>query len=195
MKMRTRLYAAALPAAAALLSTADAFAALSGEPVVEIETSLGRIKLRLYPARAPRTVENFIKYAEDGFYDGTIFHRVIAGFMIQGGGFDPSMNQKRTRAPIPLEARGGMKNFKYTIAMARTMDPNSATSQFFINVADNDFLNADQAADGNGYAVFGEVIAGYDVVDKISEVSTGTVGFYRDVPKEPVVIKSVRVLG
>ena len=155
---------------------------------------MGNITVELAPERAPITVRNFLAYVEKGHYDGTIFHRVIPGFMIQGGGFTADMNEKPTMQPIPLEARGGLPNDRYTIAMARTSYPHSATSQFFINVADNDFLNADRAQDGNGYAVFGRVVAGEDVVDKIAGVKTGAKGMMRDVPIEAVTIKSAKLV-
>ena len=162
-------------------------------PKVRLKTSLGDIVVQLDPAKAPKTVENFLQYVKDKHYDGTVFHRVINGFMIQGGGFTPDMTQKPTRAPIPLEASNGLKNDKYTIAMARTGDPNSATSQFFINVKNNDMLNA-PSPDGHGYAVFGQVIEGQDVVDKIKAVATGNKGPYQNVPTTPVVIESATVL-
>ena len=155
---------------------------------------MGKIVVQLAPERAPITVQNFLRYVEEGHYNGTIFHRVIAGFMIQGGGFTTAMVEKPTHDPIPLEARGGLRNDTYTIAMARTSYPHSATSQFYINVADNDFLNADQAQDGQGYAVFGRVVSGTDTVDKIAAVKTGVKNRMSDVPLEPVVIKSAKVL-
>jgi peptidyl-prolyl cis-trans isomerase B (cyclophilin B) len=159
-------------------------------PQVELHiTGLGVIKLELDAAKAPKTVENFLAYVTKGHYNGTVFHRVIPGFMIQGGGFEPGMNQKATDKPINNEANNGLKNDKYTIAMARTNDPHSATAQFFINVADNGFLNhTAPSAQGWGYAVFGKVVAGSDVVDKIAAVKTGQKGFHGDVPKEDVVI-------
>jgi peptidyl-prolyl cis-trans isomerase A (cyclophilin A) len=156
---------------------------------VKLATSLGDIVVQLDAARAPRTVANFLQYVKDGHYNGTVFHRVIANFMIQGGGMTPDMKEKATRAPIPLESRNGLTNQRGTLAMARTMDPNSATSQFFINVKDNDFLNAAQARDGNGYAVFGKVVSGMDVVDKIRNVPTGN----GDVPRTPVIIEQATV--
>ncbi|RMF37837.1 MAG: peptidyl-prolyl cis-trans isomerase [Planctomycetota bacterium] len=162
--------------------------------MVIIKTSLGDIKAELFAKEAPITVENFLKYAKSGFYDGTIFHRVIDGFMIQGGGFDKNMRQKKTNAPIKNEAGNNLPNKKYTLAMARTSVPDSATSQFFINVADNDFLDRKHAADGVGYAVFGRVIEGQEVVDKIAKVRTGVVQGMRDVPIEPVVIEKVEVV-
>lgn len=190
MNFRTRLL---LPLMPALMSTA-LMAAPSADPRVEIETNLGNIVVQLSPSRAPITVKNFIRYVEEGHYSNTIFHRVIPGFMIQGGGFTADMVQKPTHDPIPLEARGGLKNDKYTIAMARTMYPHSATSQFYINVNDNSFLNADQAQDGNGYKVFGRVVSGMDVVDRIAEVPTGYRAGMQDVPRETVTIKSAKLL-
>jgi peptidyl-prolyl cis-trans isomerase A (cyclophilin A) len=153
---------------------------------VKLSTSLGDIVLELNAEKAPKSVENFVQYVKDGHYDGLVFHRVIPGFMIQGGGFSADMQQKATRAPIPLEATNGLKNERGTIAMARTNVPDSATSQFFINVVDNAMLNA--TGPGNGYAVFGKVTAGMDVVDKIRAVPTGSRGMHRDVPTTPVTI-------
>ena len=190
MNIRTRLLLHLIPA---LMSTA-LMAAPTAEPRVEIETNLGKIVVQLAPSRAPITVKNFIRYVEEGHYTNTIFHRVIPGFMIQGGGFTADMVQKPTHDPIPLEARGGLKNDKYTIAMARTMYPHSATSQFYINVNDNSFLNADQAQDGNGYTVFGRVVSGMNVVDRIAEVPTGYRAGMQDVPRETVTIKSAKLL-
>src|SRR5690606_13416959 len=159
----------------------------------KLATSMGDIVVQLDPARAPRTVENFLSYVKDGHYDGTVFHRVIDGFMIQGGGFTPEMQQKPTKAPIKLEADNGLKNDKYTIAMARTGNPDSATSQFFINVVNNDMLNAPKP-DGHGYAVFGKVVEGTEVVDKIKAVATGNRGPHQNVPTTPVLIQSATVL-
>ena len=162
---------------------------MSENPVVLLETTSGDILVELYPDKAPETVANFLKYVDDGFYNNTIFHRVIPGFMIQGGGLTARMQQKDTSAPIKNEADNGLKNDRGTIAMARTMDPHSATAQFFINLVDNDFLNF-QAPSGNGwgYCVFGRVTEGMDVVDKIAKVKTTTVGMYQDVPSHLVVI-------
>jgi peptidyl-prolyl cis-trans isomerase A (cyclophilin A) len=156
---------------------------------------MGDIKVELYEKEAPETVKNFLSYVNDKFYDGTIFHRVIAGFMIQGGGFTPDMQQKATKPPIKNESSNGLKNDTYTLAMARTSVPDSATSQFFINVKSNDFLNKASAQDGVGYAVFGKVIEGMDVVNKIEKVQTGRKGMHGDVPVEPVVINSVTVIS
>ena len=165
----------------------------AGNPKVKLATSMGDIVVELNPEKAPKTVENFLQYVKDKHYDGTIFHRVINGFMIQGGGFTPDMKQKPTRAPIPLEAKNGLKNDTYTIAMARTGNPDSATSQFFINVKNNDSLNA-PSPDGHGYAVFGKVVSGTEVVDKIKAVATGNAGPHQNVPTTPVVINSASVV-
>ena len=162
--------------------------------MIRFTTNLGVIDIELDPEHAPITCENFENYVKSGFYNGTIFHRVIKGFMIQGGGFEPGMQQKPTNDPIKNEADNGLKNDKYTIAMARTNDPHSATAQFFINVADNDFLNADQAQDGNGYCVFGTVVSGTEVVDKIAAVPTGSRRGMGDVPVTTVKILSAKVL-
>ncbi|MEW6097564.1 MAG: peptidylprolyl isomerase [Pseudomonadota bacterium] len=162
---------------------------------VELHTNHGVIKLELDADKAPKTVENFLNYVRRGHYDGTIFHRVIDGFMIQGGGFEPGMKQKPTDPPIENEANNGLKNDRYTIAMARTQAPHSATAQFFINVADNEFLNfRSESLQGWGYAVFGKVVEGTEVVDKIKGVKTGRRAFHDDVPNEDVVIlKAVEV--
>ena len=163
-------------------------------PQVELViANYGTIKLELDAEKAPKSVENFLAYVNKGFYNGLIFHRVIPNFMIQGGGFEPGMKQKKTDAPIENEAKNGLKNDKYTVAMARTGDPHSATAQFFINVNDNDFLNY-PGQDGWGYAVFGKVVAGQDVVDKIAAVKTGKSGYFGDVPKEDVVIEKATAL-
>ncbi|MEV5342137.1 peptidylprolyl isomerase [Streptomyces sp. NPDC052676] len=162
---------------------------------VELTTNFGRIVLELHDAEAPKTVENFLSYVRNGHYDNTIFHRVINGFMIQGGGFTPDMAQKPTQAPIENEADNGLKNTAYTVAMARTGDPHSATAQFFINVSDNDFLDfRAKNPSGWGYAVFGRVAEGQDVVDRIKQVPTGSLRGHQDVPKEQVVIESAKVL-
>lgn len=164
--------------------------------VVEIKTTFGAIKVELDGEKAPKTVENFLRYASEGFYDGTIFHRVIDNFMIQGGGFDSEMEQKETGAAIDNEADNGLQNDRGTIAMARTMDPHSATAQFFINVKDNDFLNhSGKNMQGWGYAVFGRVVEGEDVLDKIRVVPTGSQAGHQDVPSDPIVIESVTVLA
>ena len=164
-------------------------------PIVVMRTSMGTVKLELFRKEAPISVKNFIEYAKKGFYNGTVFHRVIPGFMIQGGGFTPDLAQKDTRAPIKNEAGNGLQNDRGTIAMARTMVVDSATSQFFINVANNGFLNhRDDSPEGYGYAVFGKVISGMNVVDKIAATPTGVQNGMQDVPVTPVVIKSVKVL-
>ena len=193
MQLRNRLLIAALPLTL-LAGISQSASAAPAAPRVELDTSMGKIVVQLAPDRAPITVKNFLRYVEEGNYNGTIFHRVIAGFMIQGGGFTPAMQEKPTHDPIPLEARGGLRNDTYTIAMARTSYPHSATSQFYINVADNDFLNADQAQDGQGYAVFGRVVSGTETVDKIAAVKTGVKNRMSDVPVEPVIIKSAKVI-
>jgi peptidyl-prolyl cis-trans isomerase A (cyclophilin A) len=156
---------------------------------VKFATSMGDIVIEVDAAKAPKSAANFLQYAKDGHFNGTIFHRVIDNFMIQGGGMLPDMTQKPTRAPIPLESKNGLLNTRGTVAMARTGDPNSATAQFFINLKDNTFLNAAESRDGHGYAVFGKVVAGMDVVDKIRTVPTGNKGPHQNVPVEPVIIK------
>jgi len=164
--------------------------------LVILHTSMGDIKLELNKEKAPVTVENFVSYVNDGHYNGTIFHRVIDGFMIQGGGFDKDMQQKSTKAPIKNEANNGLKNDVGTIAMARTSDPHSASAQFFINIKNNDFLNfSSETAQGWGYAVFGKVVDGMDVVNKIKSVKTGNHGFHQDVPLEPVIIETAEVVA
>lgn len=180
--------------AAGLLVTAAAWAA----PTVEMTTSLGKITLELFPDKAPKTVEMFLYNAKHGFYEATIFHRVIDGFMIQGGGFNSAMEEKKTRTPaLPNEATNGLSNDRGTVAMARTQDPHSARVQFFINLKDNTFLNHRSQADGRtwGYAVFGKVVQGMDVVDKIAKVPTGNFGYYENVPTTPVVIQDVKVIS
>lgn len=164
-------------------------------PIVQFDTNMGTITLELNEQAAPVTVANFIDYVESGHYDGTIFHRVIDGFMIQGGGMDANMNEKRTGTPIKNEADNGLKNDVGTIAMARTSDPHSATAQFFINVKNNDFLNySSPSPQGWGYAVFGKVIDGMDVVNQIKNVPTGRYGYHADVPTTPIVINSAKVI-
>ncbi len=169
--------------AAAVVGLGATFAAQAQK--VKLATSVGDIVVELDAAKAPKTVDNFVQYVKAGHYDGTVFHRVIDNFMIQGGGMTANLKEKPTRPPIPLESRNGLNNDRGTIAMARTSDPNSATSQFFINVKNNDFLNSARSPDGNGYAVFGKVVAGMEVVDKIRAVRTGP----GDVPAEPITIK------
>ncbi len=187
----TRRAALALCSAALLTGTAWA---QDAAPRVKLATSMGDIVVQLDPAKAPKTVANFLQYVNEKHYDGTVFHRVIDGFMIQGGGFTADLKQKPTRAPIPLEASNGLKNDKYTIAMARTGDPNSATSQFFINVKDNAMLNA-PSPDGHGYTVFGKVVSGTEVVDKIRAARTGVKGGMSDVPAESITIQSATAVA
>jgi peptidyl-prolyl cis-trans isomerase A (cyclophilin A) len=179
--MKTRL--AALLCAALLCLPAWA------QQKVKLATSQGDIVLELDREKAPKSVDNFLQYVKAGHYDGTIFHRVIADFMIQGGGMKADMSEKPTRAPIPLESRNGLSNVRGTVAMARTMDPNSATAQFFINVKDNAFLDQPNSRDGNGYAVFGKVVSGMDVVDKIRAVAVSDKGGHQNVPTQAVAIK------
>lgn len=168
---------------------------MSTNPKVLLQTNKGDITLELDAEKAPNTTQNFLNYVNAGFYNGTIFHRVINNFMIQGGGFEVGMKQKETNAPIENEANNGLKNDRYTIAMARTNDPHSATAQFFINVADNDFLNhTNPTPNGWGYAVFGKVVEGTDVVDSIKGVKTGNKGFHQDVPVEDVIIENATVV-
>jgi cyclophilin family peptidyl-prolyl cis-trans isomerase len=196
---RRRTWLAAAATVAFSLACLAGPALAQGAPKVKFATSEGDFVVEVYPDKAPKTVENFLQYVKDKHYDGTIFHRVISTFMIQGGGFDASYAQKPTRAPVVHEgrealAKGGDKNVAGTLAMARTNNPNSASSQFFINVKDNDFLNP--SAQAPGYTVFGKVISGMDVVDKIKSVPTGAAGpFPTDVPKTPVLIKSAALLS
>lgn len=164
-------------------------------PRVKLQTNHGDMVIELDAEKAPQTVENFLAYVNDGFYNGTIFHRVIGNFMIQGGGFDADMKQKETRDPVPNEADNGLKNNQYTVAMARTNDPHSATAQFFINVANNDFLNfTAPTPNGWGYTVFGKVVEGTEVADKIQTLKTGSKGFHQDVPTEDVIIEQASVV-
>ena len=162
-------------------------------PQVALKTNMGEIVLELYPEKAPKSVENFLQYVKSGHYNGTVFHRVISNFMIQGGGFDKDMNQKPTKAPIENEAKNGLKNEPYSVAMARTSAPHSASAQFFINVKNNSFLDY-PGQDGWGYAVFGKVVKGTEVVDKIKAVETTNSGMFRDVPAKPVVIESASIV-
>jgi peptidyl-prolyl cis-trans isomerase B (cyclophilin B) len=186
---------AAAQAAAPSPSSTQGTHQMSTHPRVKLETSQGDIVLTLDAEKAPKTTANFITYVKEGFYDGTIFHRVIDGFMVQGGGFEPGLKQKPTHDPIENEANNGLKNDKYTIAMARTNDPHSATAQFFINVANNDFLNfTSPSPSGWGYAVFGKVTEGTETVDKIKGVKTGNSGFHQNVPAEDVVIKKAEII-
>jgi len=182
------LLASAALAAAMLPTHAPAQEAIKAKPLqVHLSTSMGDIVLELYPEKAPKTVDNFVQYVREKHYDGTVFHRVMDGFMIQGGGFTPDLQQKPTRAPVSLEAGNGLKNDRGTIAMARTSNPNSATAQFFINVVNNAMLNAPNP-DGYGYTVFGKVTQGMDVVDKIKAVPVGNKGMHQNVPQTPVTI-------
>jgi peptidyl-prolyl cis-trans isomerase B (cyclophilin B) len=192
LKQRLHMLLACTGLALSLVSL-PAYPAEEESPMLTMHTNFGDIVLELDSEKAPKTVENFLAYVQDGFYDSTIFHRVINGFMIQGGGFTGDYAQKETRAPIKNEADNGLKNARGTIAMARTSDPHSATAQFFINVADNNFLDYKQASmQGWGYAVFGKVVEGMDVVDKIKAVATGSGGpFPSDVPKEQVIIEKI----
>ncbi len=170
-------------------------AALAANPKVEMKTTLGTIVIELYPENAPKTIENFVQYVKAGFYDGTIFHRVIPGFMAQGGGFTPNFQEKPTRAAIRNEAGNGLRNAVGTVAMARTKDPHSATAQFFINVSENDFLDFKSPDEnGYGYTVFGRVSAGMDVVQKMIQVPTASAGSHQNVPRQPIVIERARLL-
>jgi peptidyl-prolyl cis-trans isomerase B (cyclophilin B) len=162
---------------------------------VKLQTSMGDVVIEIDIEKAPATTENFLQYVRDGFYDNTVFHRVINGFMVQGGGFEPGMKQKPVRAAIQNEAGNGLKNDAYTVAMARTSDPHSATAQFFFNVVNNNFLNFRTAsADGFGYCVFGKVVEGREVIDKIKAVPTGNRGFHQDVPAEDVLIEKAQIV-
>nr|WP_322997380.1 peptidylprolyl isomerase [Castellaniella sp.] len=168
---------------------------MSTHPQVKLHTNKGDMLIELDAEKAPKTVENFLNYVKEGFYNGTIFHRVINNFMVQGGGFDADMKQKQTNATVENEANNGLKNDRYTLAMARTSDPHSATAQFFINVADNDFLNfTSPTPNGWGYAVFGRVIEGTDVVDEMKKVKTGNKGFHQDVPVDDLIIESATIV-
>ncbi|PXW98747.1 peptidyl-prolyl cis-trans isomerase A (cyclophilin A) [Sphaerotilus hippei] len=187
---RTKRHALILAATLGLsLSLSAPLQAQTPESRVRLSTTAGDIVIDLDPAKAPGTVANFIEYVKAGHYDGTVFHRVIPNFMVQGGGMDAQLREKPTRAPIKLESRSGLLNKRGTIAMARTGFPHSATSQFFINVKDNAFLDAANSSDGNGYAVFGQVVSGMETVDRITTVRTGAQGQHRDVPTEPILIK------
>ncbi len=181
-----------MTATAAALLSVSALPALAAQ--VQFETNVGNFVVDINEKAAPKTAANFLRYVNEGFYNNTIFHRVIANFMVQGGGFEAGMLQKETHAPIPLESKNGLTNKRGTIAMARTMDPNSATSQFFINLKNNHFLDANQSPDGNGYAVFGQVVSGMDTIDKIAQVKTHSVGYHDDVPLRNVIIKKATVL-
>src|SRR5471032_1729435 len=191
-KLMTMLAGFAL-SGAALAAKPAAPEAPQATPQVQIKTSMGDIVVELDHDKAPKTVDNFLQYVKSGYYKGTIFHRVIDGFMIQGGGFDEQLKQKKTNKPIINESQNGLTNATYTIAMARTGDPNSATSQFFINVADNDVLNY-PGRDGFGYAVFGKVVQGQEVVDKIKGVLVDDKGMFQNIPVTPILIKSATIL-
>ena len=188
------LIALAVVASAAVIGALSSGTALAQgkNPVVIIDTSMGKITVELFADKAPISVKNFLQYVDDKHYDGTIFHRVIPDFMIQGGGMEPGLKEKRTRDAIKNESSNGLSNQRGTLAMARTNVPDSATSQFFINVKDNDFLDKAKARDNVGYAVFGKVIEGLDIVDKIKTVPTGSAGPHENVPRQDVVIRSVR---
>jgi len=181
-------FISALSVLAAVTSVAAA-----ENPKVIMDTTKGQLTIELYPKEAPETVKNFLAYVDSGFYNGTIFHRVMPNFMIQGGGFTPDMQQKSTRPPIKIESDNGLKNLRGTLAMARTQDPNSATAQFFINSVDNGFLNfTAKTVQGWGYAVFGKIVQGMEVVDEISKVKTGAKGMHRDVPVETIAITTAK---
>jgi cyclophilin family peptidyl-prolyl cis-trans isomerase len=184
-----------LLAAGMILGLILSLQAWAANPLVEIKTNQGTIVAEIFADKSPKSAANFLQYAKDGFYNGTVFHRVIDGFMIQGGGFTPDMKQKGTRAPVENEANNGVKNVAGTLAMARTGDPHSATAQFFINLKDNDFLDHTAPSQrGWGYAVFGRVTQGFDTVLKIAKTQTGNAGMFQDVPTSPVVIESVKLL-
>ena len=189
-----RLVPALAPAVSGLMLTVAAHGAAWAQKV-RLDTSAGEIVIELDAAKAPKTVANFVEYVKAGHYDGTVFHRVIPHFMIQGGGFDATLNQKATRAPIALESRNGLNNARGSVAMARTSVPDSASAQFFVNLKDNNFLDAANSPDGHGYAVFGKVVSGMDVVDKIAAVPTAGKGPHQNVPVTPVVIRKASVGG
>lgn len=185
-----------LRSALAVFALLVAFGTSAANPKVELATNMGRITLELYPDKAPQTVDNFLRYVKEGFYDGTVFHRIIPNFMIQGGGFTTDFTQKKTRGPVKNEAASGLQNTVGTVAMARTSDPHSATAQFFINIADNDFLNfTAPTQQGHGYTAFGKVVKGMDVVEKIARVSTGPgKPPHSDVPRKPVIIERAQII-
>ncbi len=195
MKLIPALLTVALILAASIPASSEEKAEESNNPHVYIKTNVGGFTIELYPDKAPVTVANFLNYVDKGFYSGTIFHRIIKGFMIQGGGFTKDMSQKETAAPIKNEAENGLKNKKYTLAMARTNVVNSATCQFFINTSNNTALDhRDKTQSGYGYCVFGKVIEGADIIDKIELVQTTTKGSYADVPSKPVIIKAMTLM-
>ncbi len=178
------------------LALAAAHASFAADPRVELRTNHGPIVIELYPDKAPKTVANFLQYVKDGHFNGTVFHRVIPGFMIQGGGFDKDMQQKPTRASLQNEAANGLKNDYGTIAMARTPDPHSASAQFFVNLKDNAFLNfREPTPQGYGYTVFGKVVSGMDVVEKIAKLPTGDSRGHQNVPRDPVIIESAAIVA
>ncbi len=199
-RLGAALFASALLAAGSLATaspstTNEGNPSMTPDPRVKLQTNQGDIVIELNAEKAPKSTENFLNYVRDGFYDGTVFHRVINNFMIQGGGFEAGMKQKKTNDPVENEANNGLRNDRYTVAMARTSDPHSATAQFFINVADNDFLNhTAPTSNGWGYAVFGKVVDGTEVVDKIKGVKTGSRGFHQDVPAEDVIIEKATIV-
>ena len=199
-RIGTALFASALlfvgaHATAANSTTNEGATPMTSDTRVKLQTNQGDIVIELNAEKAPKSSENFLNYVREGFYDGTVFHRVINNFMIQGGGFEAGMKQKKTNDPVENEANNGLKNDRYTVAMARTSDPHSATAQFFINVADNDFLNhTAPTSNGWGYTVFGKVVEGTEVVDKIKGVKTGSRGFHQDVPAEDVIIEKASVV-
>lgn len=189
MHMKTISRRMAISLAAALAMGTSAFA--QSAPQVKFQTSMGDFTLELYPEKAPKTVENFLQYVKDKHYDGTVFHRVIGSFMVQGGGYTQTMSEKATREPIAIESQNGLKNERGTVAMARTQNPNSATAQFFVNVVDNGFLNfSAPTTQGYGYTVFGKVISGMETIDKMRAVPTGNKGMFQNVPNTPIVINS-----
>jgi peptidyl-prolyl cis-trans isomerase B (cyclophilin B) len=195
VSMLPLVYVNAQAAAPSTSTSQQGVTSMSTNPRVKMTTSLGDIVITLDAVKAPKTVANFLAYVNDGFYNGTVFHRVIDGFMVQGGGFEPGLKQKSTKANVENEANNGLKNNKYTLAMARTSDPHSATAQFFINVANNDFLNhTAPTAQGWGYAVFGEVTEGTDIVDKMKAVPTANSGFHQNVPTTDLLITKAVVL-
>lgn len=199
-RIGTALFASALLfvgayATAANSTTNEGATPMTSDTRVKLQTNQGDIVIELNAEKAPKSSENFLNYVREGFYDGTVFHRIINNFMIQGGGFEAGMKQKKTNDPVENEANNGLKNDRYTVAMARTSDPHSATAQFFINVADNDFLNhTAPTSNGWGYTVFGKVVEGTEVVDKIKGVKTGSRGFHQDVPAEDVIIEKASVV-
>ena len=201
MKKFPAIFAATAFVLGIAATLASAQTSVTGTVTVEMKTNYGSVTMELDAAKAPKSVENFLKYVESGHYKGTVFHRVIDGFMVQGGGLDRYLKEKETMPPVANEGGNGLKNDKYTVAMARTGDPNSATSQFFINAKDNNFLNRDESQDGYGYTVFGRVVEGKEVVDKIAKSKTEVQSnpvfpamLMRDVPAQPIMIEDIRVV-